>query len=275
MRKSIYLLTALVAMVFFGCQESANIPSPGDNAMTLNDTLPVFVPDTDGVVVSVDSAIAICKSLAADQVTDVIYKISGSVTANVTAPEDAPKYRNITFKLSDNGGQTNISCYYTNNINNTKFRDMMDVPLVGSKLTVRGPLTNYKGTTPEMKEGFIVRIDSMVRPVIPDTFYIMCDQTPVVASQLPIGGTSTDAFIVSGYVQAQGYSDVINKGQQTFWMDDQPNGKKVFEAFWCTVPNGEPVPVGAKVEVTGHITNYNGNVPEIKNGTVKIVSLPE
>ena len=275
MRKSIYLLTAVVAMVFFGCQESANIPSPGDNAMTLNDTLPVFVPDTDGIYVSVDSAIAICNSLAADQVTDVIYKISGSVTSNITAPEDAPKYRNITFKLSDNGGKTNISCYYTNNINNTKFRDMLDVPIVGSKLTVRGPLTNYKGTTPEMKEGFIVRIDSMVRPVIPDTFYIMCDQTAVVASQLPEGSTSPDIFIVSGYVQEQGYSAIVNKGQQTFWMDDQVNGKKVFEAYWCNVPNGEPVPVGAKVEVTGHITNYNNNVAEIKNGDVKIVSLPQ
>lgn len=278
MKKSIYLLTALVAMVFFGCKEMPNIPSPGDNELTKNDTFPVFVPDTDGIVISIDSAIAICKALPADQATEEIYKLSGTVTANSTSPEDVPsKYTNINFKLSDNGGTTSISCYYINNINNRKFTKMTDVPLVGSKLTVRGQLINYKGNTPELKDGFIVRIDSMVRPTIPDTIRATCAEAKAAALALENGATSAEIYIIDGYVQSEGYDATISRGQQKwFWIDDVAAGAKTFEAYWCDVPDGAtPVPVGAKVRLTGKIMNYNGTVAEMKNGKITILENPQ
>ncbi len=278
MKKNLFVLLAMVAVVMFSCNEPQYIGMPGNNEKTQGDSIPVLIPDTDGIVISIDSAIAICKSLPADQATAEIYKLSGTVTVNSTNPEDVPsKYTNINFKLSDNGGKTSISCYYINNINDTKFTKMTDVPLVGSKLTVRGTLINYKGSTPELKDGFIVRIDSIVRPTIPDTVYATCAEAKTAALALPNGGTSADVYVIDGYVQSAGYSNEISKGQQKwFWIDDVKAGSKVFEAYWCNVPDGTtPVPVGAKVRLTGKIMNYNGTTAEMKNGKITILEEPQ
>ena len=273
MKKSILILAAMVAMVMVGCKESPYIPNPGTTDQ-IPDSMPVIIPDTNGIEISVDSAIAICKSLPADVATSEIYKLTGVLTANITNPDDVPgKYKNINFKLSDNGGKTSIACYYINNLNNKKFMKMTDVPLAGSKLTVRGQLINYKGSTPELKDGFIVRIDTMVRPTIPDTIHATCAETKTAALALPNGGTSTDVYIIEGYVQSAGYDATISKGQQKwFWLDDVKEGQKVFEAYWCDVPDGvTPVPVGAKVRLTGKLMNYNGNTAEMKNGKIAIL----
>ena len=273
MKKSILLLAAMVAMVMVGCKESPYIPNPGTTDQ-IPDSMPVIIPDTNGIEISVDSAIAICKSLPADVATSEIYKLTGVLTANITNPDDVPgKYKNINFKLSDNGGKTSIACYYINNLNNKKFTKMTDVPLAGSKLTVRGQLINYKGSTPELKDGFIVRIDTMVRPTIPDTIHATCAEAKTAALALPNGGTSTDIYIIEGYVQSEGYSSEISRGQQKwFWLDDVKEGSKVFEAYWCDVPDGvTPVPVGAKVRLTGKLMNYNGHTAEMKNGKITIL----
>ena len=124
MKKNLFMTFALVALVMMSCKENSNINAPGDNGYNY-DSIPVLVPDTDGIEISVDSAIAICKALGANQVTAERYKLSGVLTANSTSPDDVPsKYTNINFKLSDNGNKTSISCYYINNINirnTTKF----------------------------------------------------------------------------------------------------------------------------------------------------------
>lgn len=273
MKKSILVLTATIAMVMFGCKESPYIPNPGTTDQ-VPDSMPVIIPDTNGIEISVDSAIAICRSLPADVATAEIYKLTGELTVNSTNPDDVPtKYKNINFKLSDNGGQSEISCYYINNLNNKKFTKMTDVPLAGSRLTVRGQLINYKGNTPELKDGFIVRIDSMIRPTIPDTIRATCAEAKTAALALPNGGISKDIYIIEGYVQSEGYSDEISRGQQKyFWIDDVKEGSKVFEAYWCDVPDGvTPVPVGAKVRLTGKLMNYNNNTAEMKNGKITIL----
>ena len=272
MKKSILILTAVVAMVMVGCKENPYMQSPGSTE-GVPGTMPVTVPDTNGIEISIDSAIAICKSLPADVATAEIYKLSGVVTVNSTNPDDVPtKYKNINFKMSDNGGKTSISCYYINNINNKKFTKMTDVPLVGSKLTVQGQLINYKGNTPELKDGFIVRIDSMVRPTIPDTIRATCAEAKAAALALPENNTpSKDIYVVEGYVQNEGYSATISRGQQTFWIADTQTGGKVFEAYWCDVPDGAtPVAVGDKVRLTGKIMKY-GSTPEMKNGKITIL----
>ena len=117
----------------------------------------------------------------------------------------------------------------------------------------------------------------MVRPTIPDTVYATCAEAKTAALALPNGGTSADVYVIDGYVQSAGYSDEISKGQQKwFWIDDVAAGTKVFEAYWCNVPDGTtPVPVGAKVRLTGKIMNYNGTTAEMKNGKITILEQPQ
>ena len=270
--KKYILMSLLVALALIGCKEKPLIDPPGENAHNI-DSIPVTVPDTSGIVISVDSAIAICKGLANDQVTAERYKISGVVLANTTSPDDVPsKYTNISFTMTAIGGTNALTCFRLNNVNNRPFRKTTDVPLTKSKLTVLGVLTNYNGTA-ELKDGFIVRIDSMVAPVPPETYEVTCEEAHDIALDLPKGGTSNDIYIVEGYVQSDGYDATISRGQQKmFWIDDQPNGGKVLEAYWCNVPDGAtPVPVGAHIRLKGKLMNYNGTTAEIKNGDIEIL----
>ena len=265
-----FLIPMLVALTMFSCKEKPLIDPPGENAHNI-DSIPVTVPDTSGIVISVDSAIAICKTLNQDQVTAERYKISGVVLANTTSPDDIPTYTNISFTMTAVGGTNALTCFRLNNVNNRPFRKSTEVPLTKSKLTVLGVLTNYNGT-PELKDGFIVRIDSMVAPVPPETYYVTCEEAHDIALDLPKGGTSNDIYVVEGYVQSDGYDGTISRGQQKiFWMDDEKEGSKVLEAYWTNVTNEQAVPIGAKVRLTGKLMNYNGNTAEIKNGNVVIL----
>jgi hypothetical protein len=112
-------------------------------------------------------------------------------------------------------------------------------------------------------------------PVV--TINATCAEAKTAAMALGSGGTSKELYIVEGYVQSAGYDATISKGQQKwFWMDDKPSGGKVLEAYWCNVPDGAtPVPVGAKIRLTGYLMNYNGTIAEIKNGDIEILEEPQ
>lgn len=268
MKKNLFVLLAMVAVVMFSCNEPPYIGMPGNNEKTQGDSIPVLIPDTDGIVISIDSAIAICKSLPADQATAEIYKLSGTVTVNSTNPEDVPsKYTNINFKLSDNGGKTSISCYYINNINDTKFTKMTDVPLVGSKLTVRGTLINYKGTTPELKDGFIVRIDSMVAPAPfpgcpdPKEGEISVNRAVAIADSIGAGNTTTESYKIRCVVIS--VSDLNTQyGNATFNVSS--DGKKSATCYRLkgknnsNFTNANQLLVGDTILVNAKIQNYKG-----------------
>ena len=61
---------------------------------------------------------------------------------------------------------------------------------------------------------------------------------------------------------------VVSKGQQIFWMADTENGGKVFQSYWCNVP--EQIKVGDYVSVKGNILRYNSTY-EIKHGDVLLL----
>ena len=161
MKKCIFMLTALVTIGMFSCKENPYIGEPGDSSK-IDSVIPILVPDTDGIIVSVDSAIAICNALKAGEQTAEQYKVTGYVTLVRTSAADIPgKYTNINFLIASKpAGSPTLTCYYTNYINNRPFASASDIPAVGTKLTVQGPLMNYGGT-PEVQNGFIVRIDEV------------------------------------------------------------------------------------------------------------------
>jgi hypothetical protein len=159
MRKSILVLTAAVALVVISCKENPYINAPGDNSYNY-DSIPVLKADTDGIVIGIDSAVAICNALAKDEETSERYKLSGTISSIKTDLTKVPNtYTNIDFMLTDKKGT--ITCFRTNYLNNYPFRSRSEMPPVGSKVTVVGNLVNYSGTTPEIKNSFILRIDSL------------------------------------------------------------------------------------------------------------------
>ena len=276
MKKSILALVAFVALVLVGCNESPYMPVPGDNRFNL-DSIPVSLPDTNGIEISVDSAIASCKALAPSVETMEYYKLTGVVTKNTTSPIQVPgSYKNINFNLSDNGNKTSIACYTTNNLYNRQFYRSSDVPRVGSKLTVLGALTNYNGT-PEMTKGFIVRIDSMVAPgpfpgcPEPEEGEISVTRAVQIADSLGSGKTSKDTYNIMGVVtEIMEFS--AQNGNATYVISD---GKAYFEVYRGKALNGanftseEQIQPNDTITVNAKITNYKG-LPET-SGTASII----
>ena len=164
MKQFIFITTVLAAMALFGCKENPYMPSPGENNKQILDTMPILKADTNGIIVSVDSAYAIGLSqLQNDVPTAEMYKITATISSIETDLNNIPRpYTNVNFYISD-GGKQSLKCQYTNFLNNYPFRNKTQVPPVGSKVTVVGPLSKYNGN-PQMKNGYIMRVDSVAQP---------------------------------------------------------------------------------------------------------------
>lgn len=96
---------------------------------------------------------------------------------------------------------------------------------------------------------------------------ITCAQAREYALSLASGTTGDVKVTVVGYV-----TDLFSNGV-TFWMDDQQGSAKTFLAYMVKTvqPAGVGLKNGAKVKVTGYVTNFSGTTPELKDGAVEIV----
>ena len=278
MKKYFLAFALLIGLTMIGCKERAYIDGPGDNKYNL-DSIPVMKADTNGIEISVDSAIAICKALAPDAVTGEVYKITGVVTKNGTSPMLVPSsYTNVNFDIKGiNGSSATLNCYHTNNINNRAFRRSNDVPRTGSIVTVMGPLTNYNGTA-ELKEGFIVRIDSMVAPgpfpgcPDPAEGEISVSQAVAIAQGLEMKKPTEQTYDIMGVV-TEILEFSASNGNATYIISD---GKQYFEIYRGkgienkNFTNANQIMPNDTVTVRAKIQNYNGtyetsgNAPLVK-----------
>lgn len=290
MKKYFFVLTAAVALFFTACKEDPYINSPGDNAYNRTMLETKYVPDTNCMQISVDSAIAICKAMAVNAESATMFKLSGVVTKNTTNPMNVPSnYDNINFELSDNGNKTSISCYYTNNLDNRPFRKNAEVPRVGSKVTVVGTLTLYQkagssSTTPELKNGFIVRIDSMVAPPPfpgcpePEAGEISVSEAVKLALQLEDKTESDASYNIKGVVTEVLSIDVSSYGNAEYIISD---GNKYFYVYRGKGLNGnnftktnqllpnDTVTVSTKLYNYGGIAETKANSASISKTTNK------
>lgn len=278
--KSILIFAVAIALAMVSCNERPYINAPGDNSFNV-DSIPILIPDTNGIEISIDSALAICKSMAVNAETGELYKLSGVISKNTTNPMSVPlSYDNINFDLTDSTGT--ISCYYTNNLLNKPFRKNSEVPRVGSKVTVIGVLTLYQKagtttTTPELKNSYLVRIDSMVSPPPfpgcpdPEEGQISASEAATLALALNDGAVSKEAYDILGVV-----TEVLefNSGKATYIISS--DGSRFFEVYQGVGLNNETFPdkdyilPNDIIVVHSKLTNYK-STPET-SGTAGLVS---
>lgn len=98
-----------------------------------------------------------------------------------------------------------------------------------------------------------------------------CAEAYAAALALQSGETGTDTVSIVGYVTNTNGN--VSRGQQTFWMDDQPGTTQTFQSYWGNLPADDltPLNVGDKVKIVGFLMNYNGTTAEMKNGAVTIL----
>ncbi len=272
----IILSVVLLSMVLFGCKENSNLPMPGDNSY--NQGAVSLVDTSSCTIVSIKEALVIIDHLNDGETTTEMYKISGTVSQNNTSADLIPDtYSNINLTIKDESTTGTLACWYTNNINNRPFTAMTQVPLVGSKLTVIGPLCRYVDKSgnvkPEMTNGFICRIDSMIAPKpvgpLPDCpepaeGQISVSKALEIGRALASGETTEETYKIVGVVckitEAPG-----SYNNATFYIQDNTKAQ-----FYCyrmkggsvTLNKAEKLAVGDIVVVETKITNYRGTTIE-------------
>ncbi len=95
---------------------------------------------------------------------------------------------------------------------------------------------------------------------------VSCAQARQIASGLNNNTPTTETYNITGYVTET--DGVVSRGQQIFWMADTENGGRVFQSYWCNVP--EQIKVGDYVSVKGNILRYN-SIYEINHGDVLLL----
>jgi hypothetical protein len=169
MKKSILILTAMVAMVVVGCKESPYIPSPGETAY-VPDTMPVTLdpdptPDPEGLVlpdgtINVYEAIAIGKKLQKSSKdnkypTEQTYYIKGWVSrfndeerSKSDFESKFKQYGNDYVYLSarnDGVGSKEFYCYRILGKGGAKLPDH-EALQIGDFVVVRCHILNFNGT---------------------------------------------------------------------------------------------------------------------------------
>ena len=289
MKKYLLVLLAMALVAVPGCKETPAISSPGDNSKNL-DSIQVMIADTNGIEISVDSAIAICNALPDGGTTAEVYKLTGVVVGNTTHPYEVPyRHRDINFNLSDNGANTSLACYYMRNLNNVTFRKSTEVPLTGSKVVVTGVLTKYVSgsgkVTPELKSGFIVRIDTMVASDFkgcpePGNGEVSVNEAIQIALGLADGSTSEDTYAIRGVVATvdlPSAGDLSSYGNFTFSITS--DGKSYATCYRLKGRNNDKftsydqLQIGDTVLVNAKIQNYH-SICEPTSGYVEESSNP-
>lgn len=115
--------------------------------------------ETKIIDVTFAEAIDICNKLTADGSTIEMYRVKGAISKINSNDENVEKYKNCNFIINDGTNTTpTITCYKTNYLDNQPFTSVTQIS-VGQKVTVVGRLVNYRGTTPEILQGYIESLD--------------------------------------------------------------------------------------------------------------------
>ena len=107
-----------------------------------------------------------------------------------------------------------------------------------------------------------------------DKSLLNCAKAVEKTTALADNTITEEDYSVVGYITNT--DGKISRDQQVFWMADETDGGKVFEAYWANIPDPKtPLKVGQKVIITGKLQKYvnkSGAVTcEIKNPSVAVI----
>ena len=228
-------------------------------------------PDTpQGEEITCAKAVELCNALADGATSTETYTITGYITdvfANISNGQQS-------FWLSDNNdGQKMVQAYWAN------LPQGVEAFTAGSKVKITGKLLKYVKTDgtiiTEVKNANVEILEN--GGTTPDTpaqgTPVTCAQAIELCNALADGASSEEVYSITGYI-----TDVyatVSRNQQSFWLSDNNDDKKMVQAYWANLPAGVSAFVkGSKVTITGKLLKYvkDGNVTtEIKNADVVIL----
>ena len=263
-----FALMLLTAFAFSSCVDVPapyNLPDKSSNSGSGGSGV------IEGTPVTCAQAAELASALAEGATSSELYTITGYITQVVGEPSRNQQ----TFWMADtkDGGKV-FEAYYAN------LPEGVTAFAVGTKVKITGKLLKFidksNNVIPEMKNATvqILTDDGGDTPPVEGT-EINCAEAVQLTNALADGGTSADTYAVTGYITET--DGKVSRNQQVFWMADDMQGGKVFQAYWANLPSGVSVfTVGMKVTITGKLLKFidknNGNavICEIKNADVVI-----
>ena len=296
MKKSILVLTAVVAMVFFGCKESPYINQPGDNTFN-TDTIPEIAdpdptPDPEGVdipanAITVNEAVKIARKLAAGETSKEKYFIKGWVVGfnrGASFDTDFPKYGNDFVYLSarqDGKGTKQFYAYRLLGKFGAKFPDLECVQ-IGDFMVISCYPMNYNGIYESSGACFAYSSGNAhfneIFPAFPGCpapkeGEISVTKAEKIALELASKQTSTETYKIRGVVTSV---DAVNFnpsfGNMTFNISD---GMSYATCYRLKAKDGakftsaDQVAVGDTVLVEAKIQNYNGTCEPTQGNVIE------
>ena len=230
-------------------------------------------PITDAVDVTVAEAIE--KAKAKDPGN---FRVTVTVVNVKTDKSKVPgTYTNINMTVKDETGE--IDCFYTNYLDNKPFTSAEQIPPVGTKLKVVGPVTMYKAKdseveTPEFKEGYIEEIIELgdgSGDLITDAVEVTIAQAIEKAKAKDPGNFKCTAIVKEVKTAA---ANVPSKYTNINMTIKDETGE--IDCFYTNYLENKPFtsaeqipPVGTKLVIVGPLTLYNDETPEFKNGYIE------
>ena len=296
MKKSILVLTAVVAMVFFGCKESPYINQPGDNTFN-TDTIPEIAapdptPDPEGVdipenAISVNEAVKIARKLAAGETSKEKYFIKGWVVGfnrGASFDTDFPKYGNDFVYLSarqDGKGTKQFYAYRLLGKFGAKFPDLECVQ-IGDFMVISCYPMNYNGIYESSGACFAYSSSNAHFNEIFSAFpgcsepgegEISVTEAAKIALELASKQTSTETYKIRGVVTSVDAANFNpSYGNMTFNISD---GMSYATCYRLKAKDGakftsaDQVAVGDTVLVEAKIQNYNGTCEPTQGNVIE------
>ena len=292
MKKSILVLTAAVAMVFFGCKESPYINQPGDNTFN-TDTIPEIAdpdptPDPEGVdipanAITVNEAVKIARKLAAGETSKEKYFIKGWVVGfnrGASFDSDFPKYGNDFVYLSarqDGKGTKQFYAYRLLGKFGAKFPDLECVQ-VGDFMVISCYPMNYNGIYESSGACFAYSSGNAhfneIFPAFPGCpepgeGEISVNRAKEICDSIGAGKTTSESYKIRGVVTSVNDKTLSNYGNMTFNISsDGDVTATCYRLFYKSANNKftnlNQVMVGDTVLVNAKIQNYNGTCEPVQ-----------
>ena len=284
MKRNIFIMTAVVAMVLFGCKENPYINAPGDNTLNTDSIPSIALPDPEDPVgfelpagcISVYDACRISDSIGSGQTSTDKYYIKGWVRRFDGKHESGmEKFGNGTFFIAaTNDGRSDTKLFEAYQVfgkDGKKFTSM-DQVVLGDFVVIYGQITNYNGTaeTPgkgsayvyaSTNENFAPHIDpTKVTPDpegadVPEGTINVYEAIHISDSIGAEKSTSTEYYIKGWISKLDGQNASGIAGQYhnaTFYISPTNDGTTSgisFEAFRVKGPNKSDITESNQVQV--------------------------
>lgn len=217
--------------------------------------------------ITTTKALEIINGLEDGATSDKEYIVTGYVKEVTTAYSTS--YKNMSLTLGETKDATDLLTVFRAKLaSGTSSDDVAE----GAKIKVSCYLQKFVKdgvVTPEATKGTITVVEKAQAGVK----NVTVAQAVAAALKLASNGVSTDEYVITGYVTSIKGAWTSQFGNMSVYLSDEiddPNATFIAYQVKCSEEVAAKIISGAKVKVTGKLTNFNGTPETVSKGEASI-----